>query len=72
MPLVLKEIYYSISATSQMSPDADMPAFFVPHLSAIQVLPVLFYFESGKKIVYGTESNYAYKGTSLIGNCPRP
>ncbi|KAJ1484851.1 hypothetical protein T484DRAFT_1893641, partial [Baffinella frigidus] len=36
VPLVLKNIYYSISATSQHSPDADMPAFFVPHLSAIQ------------------------------------
>jgi len=56
---VLKNIYYSISATSQMSPDADMPAFFVPHLSAIQVLPIFLKFEGKKNFVRGTESNYA-------------
>ena len=35
VPLVLKNIYYSTQPT--VSPDADMPAFFVPHLSAIQI-----------------------------------
>ena len=38
VPLVLKNLYYSIQ-TSQAR-DASLPAFYVPHLSAIQIFPL--------------------------------
>jgi hypothetical protein len=37
VPLVLKNLYYSIEKAQ--SRDASLPAFYVPHLSAIQLFP---------------------------------
>jgi hypothetical protein len=34
---VLKNVYYNVK--SQSNSDADVPAFYVPHLSAIQLFP---------------------------------
>ena len=38
VPLILKNLYYSIH--TQDKADANLPAFYVPHLSAIQLFPL--------------------------------